>query len=103
MPVSNSASDREREMKMLRERYARQAKNLPPISEKPAAPIEKEEKQIVQPITTKARRNNNTIKAYLFLIENDIRKLFRMKLKAWTPKEKPLDLSWLKKNNGKLF
>mgnify|MGYP001240641483 CR=1 FL=1 len=94
---------REEEMAKLRERYARLQKG-----EKEPVEQTKREEPIV--IKTKIKKPRFNLKPYLFLIENDIRKLFRLPQKEWKlgglkfeESKKPLDLKWLEKNGGKLF
>ena len=93
---------REEEMAMLKARYARLQKGDIPV-EKPRA----EEAPI---ITTRIKKPRVDLKPYLFLIENDLRKLFRLPQKEWKigglkfeELKKPLNLGWLEKKGGKLF
>lgn len=94
---------REEEMAKLRERYARQMKGDLLEEEKP--------RKVESPvIKMKVKKSYFDLKPYLFLIENDIRKLFRLPQKEWgvgglkfEHSNKPLDLEWLNKNGGKLF
>lgn len=94
---------REEEMAKLRERYARLQKG-----EKEPVEQTKREEPIV--IKTKIKKPRVNLKPYLFLIENDIRKIFRLPQKEWKlgglkfeELKKPLNLEWLDKNGGKLF
>ncbi|MFA6315656.1 MAG: hypothetical protein WC648_04805, partial [Candidatus Paceibacterota bacterium] len=94
---------REEEMSKLRDRYARLQKG-----EK--EPVEKPKEKEVPVIKTKNIKFKVNFKPYLFLIENDIRKIFRLPQKEWKlgglkfeGLKKPLNLDWLKKNGGKLF
>jgi hypothetical protein len=93
---------REEEMAKLRERYARLQKGEKEPDEKPrnGAPV----------IKTMVKKPRFNLKPYLFLIENDIRKVFRLPQKEWKvgglkfeTRKKPLDLKWLEKNGGRLF
>jgi hypothetical protein len=101
MPVSASTKDREQEMKRLRDRYQSQRKGVPPTPSPVNVEESTEPKKII--IEAKQKEKKNRVKPYLFIIENDIRRLFRMKQKIWEKEKKPLDLSWLEKNGGKLF
>ena len=92
---------REEEMAKLRERYARLQKGGDVPVEKPK-PRPREE---IPTIVIKKPRMN--LKPYLFLIENDIRKIFRLPQKEWKvcglkfeQTNKPLDLEWLKKKDN---
>ena len=92
---------REEEMAKLRDRYARLQKGDASI-EKPKS---REEVTIIK---TKPTRRKFNLKPYIFLIENDIRKLFRLPQKEWKigglkfeQSNKPLDLEWLKKKDNK--
>lgn len=92
---------REEEMAKLRDRYARLQKGDAPI-EKPKS---RNEPVIIK---TKVKKPRINLKPYLFLIENDIRKLFRLPQKEWKigglkfeQSNKPLDLEWLKKKDNK--
>ena len=94
---------REEEMAMLKARYAHQVRNKD-------SPEEKKETNITPVIPTKIKKPRIDLKPYLFLIENDIRKVFRLPQKEWKvgglkfeELEKPLNLGWLEKNGGKLF
>jgi len=94
---------REEEMAKLRNRYARLQKGDAPIEK----PKPRNEPVIIKTEIKKPRVN---LKPYLFLIENDIRKIFRLPQKEWEvgglkfeQSNKPLDLEWLKKNEGKLW
>jgi len=93
---------REEEMAKLRERYARLQKGEKEPVEKP-----QEESTV---ITTVIKKPRVDLKPYMFLIENDIRKVFRLPQKEWKvgglkfeTRKKPLDLKWLEKNGGRLF
>ncbi len=93
---------REEEMAKLRDRYARQMKGEPNEEVK----LQKPRKEKV--VVVKKPRVN--LKPYLFLIENDIRKVFRLPQKEWKSggfkfetSSKPLNLEWLKKKGGRLF
>jgi hypothetical protein len=95
---------REEEMAKMRERYARLQKGGAPEIKKPAP---KEETPIIK---TKIKKPRLNPKPYLFLIENDIRKVFGLPQKEWKvgglkfeTSNKPLNLEWLDKNGGKLF
>jgi hypothetical protein len=96
---------REEEMAKLKARYAKQIRNQ-------KVPEEKKPETIETPpiIKTKIKKPRVDLKPYLFLIENDIRKLFRLPQKEWKmgglkfeELKKPLNLEWLEKNGGKLF
>jgi len=94
---------REEEMAKLRERYARLQKG-----EK--EPVEKPKEKESPVIKTMVRKPRVNLKPYLFLIENDIRKIFRLPQKEWKlgglkfeDSKKPLNLEWLNKNGGRLF
>lgn len=94
---------REEEMAKLRERYARQMKG----GETTVEPPRLEEAPVVK---MKVKRPRIDLKPYFFLIENDIRKLFRLPQKEWgvgglkfEELKKPLNLEWLEKKGGKLF
>ena len=94
---------REEELAKLRERYARMQKG-----EKEPVEQTKRDEPIV--IKTKIKKPRINLKPYLFLIENDVRKVFRLPQKEWKvgglkfeELKKPLDLRWLEKNGGKLF
>jgi hypothetical protein len=91
---------REEEMAKMRERYARLQKG--------DAPIEKPKEKEKAPIVIINKKSLFNAKPYLFLIENDIRKLFRLPQKEWKigglkfeQINKPLDLEWLKKKDNK--
>jgi len=95
---------REEEMAKLKARYAKQVRNKDLPEEKK---VEKEPEPI---ITTRIKKPLFNAKPYFFLIENDIRKLFRLPQKEWKmgglkfeELKKPLNLDWLEKNGGKLF
>jgi len=95
---------REEEMAKLRDRYARQMKGDYTTEEKKP---QLQEAPIIKPKVKKPRLN---LKPYLFLIENDIRRLFWLPQKEWgvgglkfEQTNKPLNLEWLKNNNGKLW
>lgn len=96
---------REEEMAKLRERYTRQMKNGSDTTiEKPKL---RDEPVIIK---TKVKKPHFNLKPYFFLIENDIRKVFRLPLKEWKvgglkfeQTNKPLNLEWLQKNDGKLW
>ena len=90
-------------MAKLRERYARMQKG-----EKEPVEQTKRDEPIV--IKTKIKKPRINLKPYLFLIENDVRKLFRLPQKEWKvgglkfeELKKPLNLDWLEKKGGKLF
>ncbi len=95
---------REEEMAKLKARYAKQIRNQ-------KMPEEKKQETIETPIiTTKIKKPRADLKPYLFLIENDIRKLFRLPQKEWKvgglkfeELKKPLNLDWLEKKGGKFF
>ncbi|MFA5247971.1 MAG: hypothetical protein WCX79_00900 [Candidatus Paceibacterota bacterium] len=94
---------REEEMAKLRDRYARLQKGDTPVEK----PKPREESPIIK---TKVKKPRLNLKPYLFLIENDIRKLFRLPQKEWKVGglkfetiDKPLNLEWLEKKGGKLF
>lgn len=94
---------REEEMAKLRERYARMQKGE-------SEPVEKTKRDEPIVIKTKIQKPRINLKPYLFLIENDVRKVFRLPQKEWKvgglkfeELKKPLDLKWLEKNGGKLF
>ena len=94
---------REEEMAKLRERYLKQVKGG-------SAPVETPEKEGTPIIKMKVKKPLFNAKPYLFLIENDIRKLFRLPQKEWEVGglkfeglKKPLNLNWLEKNGGKLW
>lgn len=93
---------REEEMAKLRDRYARLQKGDVPIEK---LKLRKEEAPIIK---TKPTRKKFNLKPYIFLIENDIRKVFRLPQKEWKigglkfeQSNKPLDLEWLKKKDNK--
>jgi hypothetical protein len=90
---------REEEMAKLRDRYAQQMKGG-------GAPVEKPKQQRELPVVVIKKPRIN-LKPYLFLIENDIRKLFHLPQKEWgvggfkfEQSDKPLNLEWLDKNGG---
>ena len=94
---------REEEMAKLRDRYARQMKGGD-------APVEKPKPQKKESTVVVIKKPRINLKPYLFLIENDIRKLFHLPQKEWgvggfkfEQSNKPLNLEWLGKNGGKLF
>lgn len=95
---------REEEMAKLRDRYARQMKGDISVEKKPKP---REEAPVIK---TKVKKPRLNLKPYLFLIENDIRRLFRLPQKEWKvgglkfeELKKPLNLEWLEKNGGKLW
>jgi hypothetical protein len=94
---------REEEMAKLRERYLQQLKGG-------SNPVEKPRRDESPVIKTKIQKPRINLKPYLFLIENDIRKVFRLPQKEWKvgglkfeELKKPLNLDWLEKKGGKLF
>ena len=94
---------REEEMAKLRERYARMQKG-----EKEPVETPRRDEPII--IKTKVKTPRINLKPYLFLIENDVRKVFRLPQKEWKvgglkfeELKKPLNLEWLEKKGGKLF
>ena len=94
---------REEEMAKLRERYARMQKGE-------SEPVEAPRRDEPVVIKTKIKKPRIDLKPYLFLIENDVRKVFRLPQKEWgvgglkfEELKKPLNLDWLEKNGGKLF
>jgi len=94
---------REEEMAKLRDRYTRLKKGNDPIEK----PKPRDEPIIIK---TKVKKPYFNLKPYFFLIENDIRKVFRLPQKEWgvgglkfEQTNKPLNLEWLGKNGGKLF
>jgi hypothetical protein len=100
--VGRLTTTREEEMAKLRERYARMQKG-----EK--EPVEKVKEEITV-VKTKIKKPRINLKPYLFLIENDVRKVFRLPQKEWKvgglkfeELKKPLNLDWLEKNGGRLF
>jgi hypothetical protein len=93
----------EEEMAKLRERYTRQMKNGSDTT------IEKPQEK-TPTVKMKVKKPHFNLKPYFFLIENDIRKVFRLPLKEWKvgglkfeQTNKPLNLEWLQKNDGKLW
>jgi hypothetical protein len=95
---------REEEMAMLKARYARQMKGGAVEETKKPQPQE------APIITTRIKKPRINLKPYIFLVENDIRKLFRLPQKEWKTGglkfeelKKPLNLGWLEKRGGKLF
>jgi hypothetical protein len=93
---------REEEMAKLRERYAQKMKG--------GIPEEKPQKEEAPVIKIKLKKPRINLKPYLFLIENDIRKIFRLPQREWgvgglkfEELKKPLNLDWLEKNGGRLF
>lgn len=96
---------REEEMAKLRDRYAQQ------IRHQGAPELKKNKVKNETPIIKiKVKKPIINLKPYLFLIENDIRKVFRLPQKEWKvgglkfeQSDKPLNLEWLEKNGGKLF
>lgn len=94
---------REEEMARLRERYARMQKGI----DAPETPARRNEPIVIK---TKIQKPRINLKPYLFLIENDVRKVFRLPQKEWKvgglkfeELKKPLDLGWLEKKGGRLF
>ena len=94
---------REEEMAKLRERYLQQLKGG-------SNPVENPRRDESSVVKTKIQKPRINLKPYLFLIENDIRKVFRLPQKEWKvgglkfeELKKPLNLDWLNKNGGKLF
>lgn len=95
---------REEEMAKLRERYVRQMKGE-------SDPVEKPQPRNEAPvIKMKVKKPRVNLKPYLFLVENDIRKIFRLPQKEWgvgglkfEESKKPLNLDWLEKRGGRLF
>lgn len=94
---------REEELAKLRDRYARLQKG-----EK--EPVEKPREKEAPVIKTVVKKPRVDLKPYAFLIENDIRKVFRLPQKEWKVGglkfeeiKKPLNLGWLEKNGGRLF
>jgi hypothetical protein len=94
---------REEEMAKLRDRYARQMKSNVSVEKK----LQPQEEPIVK---LKEKKHRLNFKPYFFLIENDIRRLFRLPQKEWKvgglkfeQTNKPLNLEWLKNNNGKIW
>ena len=101
---------REEEMAKLRERYyARMQKGID-IQDAPTNKTTKKAPEVPTVIETKIKKPRINLKPYLFLIENDVRKVFRLPQKEWKvgglkfeELKKPLNLDWLEKKGGKLF
>ena len=89
---------REEEMQMLRARYAQhRGKEIPNQPKTTALTTGKEKENIEK------EKNKSILEPYLFLIRNDIRRLFRMKPIEVKRKEKPIDLTWLEKKGGRFW
>ena len=105
--MTSDQETREQMMSRLRARYSEQRGQKPIDKPKPLK-IEKD-KEIV--INTKRKINiRERLKPYLFLMENDVRKVFGLRQKEWKSSgykfetvNKPINLDWLKKNGGKLI
>lgn len=103
--MTSDQETREQMMSRLRARYSEQRGQKPIDKPKPLK-IEKD-KEIV--INTKRKINiRERLKPYLFLMENDVRKIFGLRQKEWNvggmkfeAKGGPLNLDWLRKNGGK--
>ena len=103
--MTSDQETREQMMSRLRARYSEQRGQKP--IEKVAALKPEKEKPVI--INTKRRINiRERLKPYLFLMENDVRKVFGLRQKEWKSSgykfetiSKPLNLDWLRKNGGK--
>ena len=103
--MTSDQETREQMMSRLRARYSEQRGQKPIEKVAPLKP--KKEKPIV--INTKRKINiRERLKPYLFLMENDVRKVFGLRQKEWRVGgmkfetiSKPLNLDWLRKNGGK--
>ena len=103
--MTSNRETREQMMLRLRARYSEQRGQK---SIEKVAPLKPEK---VKPIIINTKRRIDIrarLKPYLFLVENDVRKVFGLRQKEWKvggmkfeTVNKPLNLDWLKKNGGK--